>query len=333
MELELHQLDLRYETLRRRNPRKERALVSSLAEAGQLVPIVVVGASDRHVVLDGYKRVRALRRLFRDTVRATVWALDELEALLLERLMRTTEKDGPLEQGWLLCELRERFGLTQDELARRFDKSISWVSRRLALVGELPEAIHAHVRAGELAAHTAMKHLVPLARANVNDCVKLSQAMAAQRLSSREVGKVCTGWMAGSAPTRALLLSDPRMFLRAQEEAERGKERERSPAELLLDELGALCGVARRTHRRLQQGWLRRLDAEQRYAARVRLAQARGDVQALFNRFEREDAHAGSSSAGSDSGAREPGPRQPADREGAGDFAGVGAAGEREREL
>jgi hypothetical protein len=33
--------------------------------------------------VDGYKRVRVLRRLGRDTVRALVWDLGEAEALLL----------------------------------------------------------------------------------------------------------------------------------------------------------------------------------------------------------------------------------------------------------
>jgi ParB/RepB/Spo0J family partition protein len=311
MDLELHQLDLRYAALRKRNPRQERVLVSSLAEVGQLFPIVVVdGRGGSPVVLDGYKRVRGLRRLSRDTVRATVWEMEESEALLLERLMRTTERDGPLEQGWLLRELRERFSLTQEEIARRFDKSISWVSRRLSLVGELPGEIHDHVRAGEITAHAAMKHLVPLARANVEDCVKLAQVFAAQRLSSREVERVCAGWMSGSPPTRALLLTDPRVFLRAQVEAERSAAAERSQAELLMDELGALGGMARRTHRRLQQGVLRGLAGDARAEVRQRVTQARGDAEMLFNRFDKEDAHAGPPSTGGDPGAAQTGPRQ-----------------------
>ena len=127
MELELGQLELRYERLRRRDPRRERQLVASLAEMGQLLPIVVLAAdgAGRHVVVDGYKRVRALGRLRRDTVRATVWELEETEALLLERLMRTAEREGPLEQGWLLCELRTRFGLGLEERHGRLDESPS----------------------------------------------------------------------------------------------------------------------------------------------------------------------------------------------------------------
>ena len=75
MDLELHQLELRYQQLRTRDPRRERQLTASLAEVGQLMPIVVVaGDADGHyVVVDGYKRVRATRRLRQDTVRATRW--------------------------------------------------------------------------------------------------------------------------------------------------------------------------------------------------------------------------------------------------------------------
>src|SRR6202022_1099020 len=119
------------------------------AEAGQLLPIIVLGAdvAGRYILVDGYKRVRALRKIHRDTVLATVWTLAEPDALLLERLMRTGDREGPLGQGWLLGELRDRFGLSLEELARRFDRSASWVSRRLALVEDLPPEIHEHVRA------------------------------------------------------------------------------------------------------------------------------------------------------------------------------------------
>ena len=40
---------------------------------------------------------------------------------------------------FLIGELERRFGCGLEELARRFDHSVSWVSRRLALVELLPE--------------------------------------------------------------------------------------------------------------------------------------------------------------------------------------------------
>ena len=70
VELEFHQLELRYERLRLVRPARERRLLASLAESGQQAPIVVVSdaTADRFVVIDGYKRIRCLRRLTQDTV-------------------------------------------------------------------------------------------------------------------------------------------------------------------------------------------------------------------------------------------------------------------------
>jgi len=87
MNLEFHQLDLRYEGLQVRRPDRERRLLASLAERGQQIPIVVIALTDepnRFLVIDGYKRIRALRRLGHDTVRVTVWDMEETEALVLD---------------------------------------------------------------------------------------------------------------------------------------------------------------------------------------------------------------------------------------------------------
>jgi ParB-like chromosome segregation protein Spo0J len=152
MDLEFHQIDLRYEHLRKQDAAKERALLASLDMLGQACPVVVLAqeAAASFILVDGYKRLRVLKRLHRDTVRATVWDLEEAEALLLERMLRTSRSESQLEQGWLLCELRHRFGLTLEELGDRFERTPSWVSRRLGLVRDLPEAIQEEVRRGRL---------------------------------------------------------------------------------------------------------------------------------------------------------------------------------------
>lgn len=53
MQLELHQLERRWEHLRVRHPARQRRLLASLTDSGQQVPIVVVtaeGQADRYVV-------------------------------------------------------------------------------------------------------------------------------------------------------------------------------------------------------------------------------------------------------------------------------------------
>ena len=96
--------------------------------------VAAEGQADRYVVIDGYKRIAALEQLGRDTVEAVVWPMSEAAAVLLDRSLRLSEQETALELGWLLAELEQRFGYGLDELARRFDRSVSWVSRRLALV-------------------------------------------------------------------------------------------------------------------------------------------------------------------------------------------------------
>ena len=184
MELEFHQLDRRWEHLRVRDPHRQRRLLASLADSGQQTPIVVVVCQDnnqRYLVIDGYKRIAALQQLGRDTVEATVWAMNEAEALLLSRSLRFSPRESALEQGWLLVEMERRFGYSVEELARRFDRSASWVSRRLALVEWLPEAIQQQVREGKIAAQVALKCLVPVARVDAEQCERMAAVFVEHR--------------------------------------------------------------------------------------------------------------------------------------------------------
>lgn len=293
-EIELHRLDLRYERLRTRQPAREQRLLASLARQGQQTPVLVVqDAAGVIVLVDGYKRVRALRRLHHDTVTAARWDLDEAQALLVERVMRRADGDGPLEQGLLLRELRDRFGLGVEELGRRFDKSPSWVSRRLGLVSALPEEIQRHVHEGAVAAYAATKFLVPLARANRDGCVRLCAALAPLRPTTRQVGALCSAYASGSDETRALLLTDPKLFLRAHDEAARGDTREQTPAQRLTANLGALAGTARRLTKRLRGGLVQSLSTTEREESCRLAAQVRADVLALFQRWDEEVGHAG----------------------------------------
>jgi ParB-like chromosome segregation protein Spo0J len=209
--------------------------------------------------------------------------------------MRSADGNGPLEEGWLLAELRDRFGMSAEELARRFDKSASWVSRRLSLVTELPQEIQAQVRRGEIVAHAAMKHLVPLARANREAAVRLAAALAPERPTSRQVAALYAAWLGGSEATRARVVEDPRLFLRARDAlARRPDPAEQGPLAVLLADLGALTGVARRALRHLRcEGLARQLAPPEREEVRRGLAQAQADVEALFTRGEKEVGDAG----------------------------------------
>jgi hypothetical protein len=107
-------------------------------------------------------------------------------------VLRLSEHETALEVGWLLAELEQRFGYGLDELARRFDRSVSWVSRRLALVEVLPEAIQQQVREGQIPAQVALKFLVPVVRQSLEDCQRMAAIFAQHHCDTREAGQLCS---------------------------------------------------------------------------------------------------------------------------------------------
>lgn len=306
MQLEFHQLELRYQRLKVARPEQERRLLASLAEVGQQVPIVVVPGTGEgsFVVIDGYKRVRALRRLGRDTLEASGWPGEEAEALIVTRLMQTAEPETALEQSWLLTELRERFAFSLEELARRFGHSVSWVSRRLALVGELPEPIQERVRRGEIGAHGAAKYLVPLARANRPVCLDLMEAIGTTRLSSRDLGILYTAYQTGNWVTRQRLLEAPLVFLKSHKEMQAAPAIEPTLGHSLLTDLEILSATARRADRRLRAGILRNLPEKDRQDLARLLDQGRHEMQRMAEHFAKEMGDVGSKHARCDSEAQ-----------------------------
>jgi len=273
VQLELHQLTLRYERLRKRSPREERALLVSLSEIGQQLPVVVIEETPQFILIDGYKRVRA-----------TCWQMAEAEALLLERSLRRGSEDA-LDQAWLLAELQERYQWSLEELARRFERSKSWVSGRLALLQALPASIQEQIRVGTLSAHAAMKYLVPLARVNAAAAQALATALTPLKPTSRQVGALYAGWQAGTERTRELIVQSPQIYLQAQATRESPPP---SATQRFLQDLGALGGIARRAHRTLEGRLLAELQESELNEVTTAFARANGEVQRLVQRFERE---------------------------------------------
>lgn len=316
MNLEFHQLDLRLEHLRVRRPERERRLLASLAASGQQVPIVVVAVQDqvdRYLVIDGYKRIAALRQLGCDTVLATVWPMTEAEALVLEQSMRTSEGSSALEQGWLLGELEHRFGYSLEELARQFDRSVSWVSRRLALVELLPDSVQQQIRLGKITPHIAMKYLVPVARANVEHCERMAAAVASHKFSSREAGELYAAWRDTSPGMRNRILQEPALFLKARRAIHRQETETESAVVILLRDLEMLPAIASRAGRRWRQT-AALMDGTDIDRARHCVAKALDELERLARRMEQEKKpYVEQESAHDDPGVTKPGDEDPAD--------------------
>jgi ParB/RepB/Spo0J family partition protein len=233
MQIEWHQIELKYERLHVVDPHYRTRVMTSLATEGQQRPVLVVDADPTanggsYILIDGYVRVAALRRLGRDTVEAMVLPIGEVEALLLAHRLDGQRSRSVLEEAWLLRELVEGHGRTQAVLGRELGRAKGWVSRRLALVRILPEEVQDAVRSGLIPAHGAMKYLVPLARANPGAVIELVKRLGNEPVTVRQLERLYTAWRAGDCEQRERILAEPRLFLKTSEELERQRQEERS---------------------------------------------------------------------------------------------------------
>jgi ParB family transcriptional regulator, chromosome partitioning protein len=328
MQLEFHQLERRGEHLRVQPAQQLKRLLASLLSCGQQTPIVVVpleSEPNRYVVIDGHKRIAALQQLGRDTVEAVIWPMTEAEALILDRSSRWSKRESALEEGWLLADLQQRFGYGVEELARQFDRSVSWVSRRLALVELLPQSVQQQVRTGEISAQVAMKYLLPMARSSLQDCRQMAAAFARGKFSTLQAGQLYAAWGQALPQIRQRILEQPQLFFKAQREAK--VQPADSSIQQVLGDLEMIAALAHRTNQRLKGATaeLERMDQAQSERMRHQLSRALEELSRLAMKIPRQETsgkepHAQSTATNRDSGTACSGSQETGDRSGAGNL-------------
>ena len=322
MQLEFHQIERRGEHLRVQQPQQQKRLLASLAGCGQQTPIVVVlleSEPDRYVVIDGHKRIAALQQLGRDTVEAVVWPMTEAEALVLNRSSHWSQRESALEEGWLLADLQQRFGYSLQELANRFDRSVSWVSRRLALVEVLPQSVQQQVRSGEISAQVATKYLLPVARCSLEECRQMAAAFARCQCTTRQAGQLYAAWRQASPQIRQRIFEQPQLLLKTQSQTPPPPAD--SSIQQVLGDLEMIAAIARRANRRLKTATaeLERVDQAQSEQMQQQLQRTLEELSRLAIAIPHQatsgkEPHAQSTATNGDSGTACPGSEETGDR-------------------
>lgn len=216
LRLELHQLLTQFASLRVEEPGRLRKLIRSIERQGQLMPVVVVPADDeeaRWVLIDGYRRLQALRHLGKDLIWVDVWDRSIDEALLL-CIARGPERCWQaIEEAALVFELSRRHSLR--EIATSIERDVSWVSRRLSLFQALPGDLLVAVRQGKISLWAASRILAPLARANTAHARILLAQLEKHPLSTRELKRLYTHYRQANQVQRERLVQAPRLFFQA----------------------------------------------------------------------------------------------------------------------
>lgn len=193
VEIPLSEIRESYGRLRFVHPQADTRMVDSLRHFGQVFPVVV---TERYELIDGFKRVRALRRLGVERVTARVLEVHAhaLKAAMMD-LNWSRGSISDLEEGMVVHSLCREDGLSQVEIAALVGRHKSWVCRRLSLVERLCDEALEHMRLGLI--HGVMgRELARLPRGNQEAALR---TILKYRFSSRE-----------SARLVSLLLARPR---------------------------------------------------------------------------------------------------------------------------
>jgi ParB/RepB/Spo0J family partition protein len=157
----------RYSALRIIQPKADKAMERSMSRYGQLTP-VVIGArpDDRYEMVDGFKRLRAGRKLGYSALEATVMSGCErvMKAAIIHLNVRA-RTIADLETALVIQSLHRKNGLSQVEIAALLDRHKSFVCRRLQLVEKLSADVIEHLKLG-LINITIARQLVRLPAGN-----------------------------------------------------------------------------------------------------------------------------------------------------------------------
>jgi len=184
----LAQLCERYGELRLSRPGLVAALRRSIEREGLLRPLLVNLERDgKLAVLDGFKRLRALRELERQQTLVRVVQLDEAAARIALILYNAPHRGlCELEQAWVVRSLVRGCQLPQKRVAELLGRHKSWVCRRLALCEQLGDSLQQDMRLGLLSA-TMARELARLPRGNQ---APVALAVQQHRLSCRQCAKL-----------------------------------------------------------------------------------------------------------------------------------------------
>jgi ParB-like chromosome segregation protein Spo0J len=255
-QVDLHRLELRFEATRIIDTAAVQRLADSIQTSGQLVACIAAGAQDSGalVLIDGYRRVNALKRLGTDTALVQCWHCPVGTALAQMLAHSFSRAFDPMEEALMLRELIDSLGLSQREAARQCARDVSWVQRRLVLLGALPQELVQAVRHTQVSSWAAARILAPLARANSEHARELLASMQADHLSTRELQAWFSHYQGAQHKQRQRMVEHPRLFIESLKQHNSecvAKDLHGGPEREVAGELGYLQALLQRVCKRL----------------------------------------------------------------------------------
>lgn len=247
--LELDVIRQSYEQYRLADQTAQNKLTESISCYGQISPVVIC-SSDKdgeYELIDGFKRLRACRKLEIKTIKARLLEVgirSRKAAIIKLNWVKQTVK--PFEEALILHSLINDDGLTQVELCKLFARHASWVSRRISLVQRLCEEVQEQIKLG-LIPISIGRELAKLPRGKQEDALGVIRKYV---FNCRETERLVDLLMTLPRPESEALLAFPQLILdeRMPPKPSKKSTRKKSDKELIrlekkLGELMNLCNI------------------------------------------------------------------------------------------
>jgi len=177
----------RYGGFRIVSPRADAAMVKSIRKYGQMSPVVCVKVEGGYELIDGFKRLRACRRMNQATLRVkTMEVSGRVCKAAIIQLNWSGRSINEMEEALIVQSLHREDGLTQTEIGVLLGRDKSWVSRRISLMERLSEEVQDDLRLGLISVITG-RELAKLPRGNQKDA---ADAILKRRYTTREAAKL-----------------------------------------------------------------------------------------------------------------------------------------------
>lgn len=203
--VELSELDLRYEGYRMRDEAAEARLRASIRWRGIEQPLEGVDTPHGRLLLNGFRRYRCAKKLGILTVPYVSLAEDEATGILTLMRVATDKALQILEQARFITDLLTIHGLSLADVAEKLSRSKSWVSMRRSLLEEMSPAIRDILFRGSFPIYSYQYTLRMFKRMNgvtQEQIERFVQAVAGQRLSVRDIELLARGYFQGPAALR-----------------------------------------------------------------------------------------------------------------------------------
>lgn len=162
-------------------------LASSIKEHGIVQPIIVKKSIKGYELVAGERRTKAAKIAGLETVPAIIKDFDDeqmMEIALIENIQR--ENLNPIEEAMAYDSILRSSNITQDELAKKFGKSRSYITNSLGLL-RLPDDTKKYVEDNKL----SMSHARALSKLEDNDQInRLANKIVNENLNVRTIENI-----------------------------------------------------------------------------------------------------------------------------------------------